>query len=84
MPRIGLNQRAKMYENVLIAISGECTKLGIRRKDLEKKIGMKSSTYTNRLHHPELFTLSELCSISCALNTTVPNLLSGRISGTEV
>ena len=53
------------------------------QKKLEVMIPMTSSTYTKRLKHPDMFTLNEICLISNALNTTVDNLLKGRVSGLE-
>lgn len=72
-----------MFGNVLVAISGECTKQRLTRKEFEKKAFFSSTTYSQRLKHPGDFTLIELSRISNALNTTVQNLLSGRISGLE-
>jgi hypothetical protein len=72
-----------MFGNVLVAISGELTKQRLTRKEFEKKALFSSTTYSQRLKHPGDFTLVELSRISNALNTTVQNLLSGRISGLE-
>ena len=83
MPRLSEAQRDRLYGNVLIAIQGECVKQGLTRKEFEKRALFSSTTYSQRLKHPGAFTLFELCSISNALNTTVQNLLSGRISGLE-
>ena len=84
MPRMSEAQRDRMFGNVLIAISGECTKQRLTRKEFEKKAFFSSTTYSQRLKHPGDFTLVELSRISNALNTTVANLLSGKVSGTEV
>lgn len=83
MPRMSEAQRDRMFGNVLVAISGECTKQRLTRKEFEKKAFFSSTTYSQRLKHPGDFTLIELSRISNALNTTVQNLLSGRISGLE-
>ncbi len=83
MPRMSEAQRDRMFGNVLVAISGECTKQRLTRKEFEKKAFFSSTTYSQRLKHPGDFTLVELSRISNALNTTVQNLLSGRISGLE-
>ena len=82
MPRMGMRKRTQIEQNILCVISAECAKLGYTRKDFEKKALFSPSTYNNRKNNPGTFTLSELCTISRVLNTTVENLLNGRIAGT--
>ncbi len=84
MPRMSEAQRKKLGNNVVVAIHGEMAKQKLRRSDIERWLPMSGPTYSKRLKSPGEFTIDELCLISNALNTTVDNLLKGRISGTEV
>ena len=84
MPRMSDTQRKRLANNVVVAIRGEMAKQNLKRKDIEKHLPMSGPTYSQRLRCPGDFTLNELCLVSNALNTTVDNLLRGRISGTEI
>ena len=84
MPRMSEAQRIKLGINIVTAIKGEMAKQHLKRSDIEKHLPMSGPTYSSRLKSPGEFTIDELALISNVLNTTVPNLLSGRISGTEV
>jgi hypothetical protein len=84
MPRLSDTQRKRLANNVVVAIKGEMAKQGLKRSDLEKHLPMSGVTYSKRLNSPGDFTLTELCIISNALNTTVDNLLRGRVSGLDV
>lgn len=84
MPRMSEAQRKKLGENVVAAIKGEMAKQKLRRSDIERYLPMSGPTYSSRLRSPGEFTIDELTFISNILNTTVDNLLHGRVSGTEV
>lgn len=81
MPRLSLDQRKKLANNIVIAISGELAKQRMIRKDLAKKALISQSTLSNRMKSPEDFTIDELLRISNVLNTTIDNLIHGKISG---
>lgn len=83
MPRMSEAQRKRVANNVKTAISGEMTKQGMKRTDIERLLPFSRSTYSKRMREPGEITINELCLISNALNTTIDNLIHGVVSGTE-